>query len=556
MALTLILILLPPAVLSWPLGRVLATLMHPEAPPVGLHVSAERLIARLGGARAAHDQDWRQYIRSLLVFNLCMGLVAAVVLALQSVLPLNPDGRGPLHASLIFHTVASFVTNTNQQHYAGEAQLSHFSQLGALMWMQFVSAATGLAALTALARALAGSTRTGNFHRDVLRATLLVLLPGALLLSLVLVLTGVPMTLAGAVDARTLEGVVQHIARGPVAAFVGIKQIGTNGGGFFGANAAHPFENPSTLSTLIECSAMLLLPMASVWMFGRITRAMRHAAVVWSVMAVLLVSLTVASTVLEQALPTAMHDVPVTPAANFEGKELRCGAAATGAWVAVTTATSNGSVTGMHDSVAPLTGLVALAGMWMNVAFGGVGVGMITMFIYIIIGVFISGMMVGRTPEYLHRRVEAREMALAVIALLLHPLLILSGSALYAATPLGGPSALSTGAHDFSRILYECTSAAANNGSGMEGLQDATAAWNVGMGIVMLLGRFVPIVLPLAIAGRMAAKKSISDSVGTLRTDTPLFGIVLVGMVMFIGALLFLPVAVLGPIAEHLSALP
>jgi K+-transporting ATPase ATPase A chain len=423
-----------------------------------------------------------------------------------------------------------------------------------LMWLQFVSAATGIAALTALARGLAGKTLLGNFYRDLMRATFLVLLPLAAAVAVFLLLGGVPMTLQGSATIKTLEGVLQTIARGPVAAFVAIKQLGTNGGGFFGPNSAHPFENPSFFTNIVECLSIILIPMASVWMFGRITGRMRHAVIVFAVMSVLLVGTVGIAVHFESAPTAAFNGLPIQATGNLEGKELRFGSAAGPLWGTLTTATSNGSVDSMHDSFNPLTGLIPLAGMWLNVTFGGVGVGLINMFLYIIVGVFICGMMVGRTPEYFNRKVETREMKLALLALLIHPLFILGGTALFASTPWGTLTVHNPGAHGFTEILYEFSSAAANNGSGFEGLGDNTVPWNVATGVIMLLSRFVPIILPLAVAGSLAAKKPAPETTGTLRTETFLFGMVILGSVVFIGALLFLPVAVLGPIAEHLAA--
>jgi K+-transporting ATPase ATPase A chain len=512
----------------------------------------DSIVLKLGGPVIAQEQDWKQYVFSLLLLNGLMFVVITVILWLQQFLPLNPDAKGPLSVSLIFHTASSFVTNTNQQHYSGEMSMSYFSQIFGMMWLQFVSAATGIASLAALARGLSGKTKVGNFYRDLLSVTFLILLPLAFVEALLLVLGGVPMTMQGAVDARTIEGAVQTISRGPVAAFVAIKQLATNGGGFFGANSAHPFENPSFFTNVVECVSILLIPMACVWMFGRITHRMRHAAIVFAVMVTLLVAQVGLATYFESAPAVALAGLPTSDTLNWEGKELRFGFAASAAWAAFTTATSNGSVNCMHDSLNPLTGLVLLVGMWLNVAFGGVGVGFINMFIYIIVGVFICGMMVGRTPEYLTRKVETREMKLALLALLVHPLLILGGTAFFAMTSLGREAVLNPGSHGFTEILYEFTSAAANNGSGFEGLGDNTPAWNVAAGAIMLVSRFVPIILPLAIAGSLATKKPTPETTGTFRTDTLMFGFVLLGTVIFLGALMFFPVAVLGPIAEHL----
>ncbi len=541
------------ALLSWPLAKGMTWAMSPGEGGGGIRGKLERLFQRAAGPAAARDQNWKEYTLSMLLFNAVMFGVAFAILALQQALPLNPDGKGPLDPGLIFNTAASFTTNTNLQHYTGEASMSYFSQIFALMWLQFVSAATGLAALAALARGLAGNPRLGNFYRDLMRAVFLVLLPLATVTAGLLVLGGVPMTLQGAAVATTLEGARQTIARGPAAALVAIKQLGTNGGGFFGPNSAHPFENPSFSTNLLECAAIILIPMACVWMFGRMTGRMRHAAVIFAVMAVLLAAKLGFAVWFESAPAAAFAGLPVQAAGNLEGKELRFGPGAGPVWATLTTATSNGSVNCMHDSLNPLTGLVPLAGMWLNVTFGGVGVGLINMFLYVIVGVFVCGMMVGRTPEYLGRKVETREMKFALLALLVHPLFILGGTALFAATPWGTSAVHNPGAHGFTEMLYEFSSAAANNGSEFGGLGANTAPWNLATGVVMLLARFIPIVLPLAIAGSLAAKKPAPENSGTLRTDTPLFGWVILGSVLLIGALLFLPVAVLGPIAEHLA---
>ncbi len=550
--LMLLLFIAMPVLLSWPLGRFMTEVMNPSSKSGDGRLAI--LLKKTGGSMLQREQDWKGYLISMLFFNVIMFAAVVLMLALQQHLPLNPDGRGSLEPSLIFNTAASFITNTNLQHYAGEVSMSYFSQLFALTWLQFVSAATGIACFTALARALAGSTLVGNFYRDLLRSTLFILLPLSAVVALLLVLGGVPMTFEGAAAANTLEGAMQTIARGPVAAMEAIKQLGTNGGGFFGPNATHPFENPTFLTNYIECVSIPLIAMATVWMFGRITGRMRHAAVIFSVMLLLLLLKSVIALNLESAPAMAFKGLPIESASNLEGKELRFGPAGTAAmWAAVTTSTSNGSVNCMHDSLNPLTGLVPLAGMWLNVIFGGVGVGFINMFIFIIVGVFICGMMVGRTPEYCARKVETHEMKLALLALLVHPLLILVGTAIFASTTWGAGTVLNKGAHGFSEILYEFSSAAANNGSGFEGLGDGTVPWNVATGLVMLLGRYIPIILPLAIAGSMAAKKPVPETTGTLRIDTPLFAVVILGSVLLIGALLFMPVAVLGPVADYLS---
>jgi len=548
------LILAGTALLSWPLAKAMTWAMDPGQKMSSSRGLLERLMQKAGGPLVARDQDWKQYVFSLLLFNAVMFVVVYMILSLQQWLPLNPDGKGMLEPSLIFNTTASFTSNTNLQHYSGEVSLSYFSQVFGLMWLQFISAATGIAALVALARGLSGRSNFGNFYSDLMRATFLVLLPTAAIVATVLTLGGVVMTLQGAAVATTLEGITQTIARGPAAAFVAIKQLGTNGGGFFGPNSTHPFENATFFTNIVQSISIILIPMACVWMFGRITGRMRHAMVVFAVMAALLTVKVGLANYFESAPTAALAGLPVETAGNLEGKELRFGTQAGPTWSVLTTATSNGSVNAMHDSLNPLTGLIPMIGMWFNVTFGGNGVGMINMFLYIIVGVFISGMMVGRTPEYFGRKVETREMKFALLAILIHPLFILGGTAVFAATAWGASTLNNPGFHGFSEILYEFSSAAANNGSGFEGLGDNTVPWNLATGVVMLLARFIPIILPLAIAGSLAAKKPAPETMGTLRTDTLLFGVVILGSVVFIGALLFLPVAVLGPIAEHLTA--
>jgi K+-transporting ATPase ATPase A chain len=541
------------AILSWPLGRYMKWAMDPDAPDSGHAGTFTRTLQILGGNAARTAQDWKAYLVSLLAFNVGMFVLSFAVLALQHYLPLNPDGKGALEGSLIFHTTVSFLTNTQQQHYSGEVALSYLSQLAALMWLQFFSAATGIAALTALARGLAGRG-LGNFFIDVQRAAFLVLLPIAIVTAVLLLLGGMPMTFQGSAVATTLEGVEQMIARGPVAAFVAIKQLGTNGGGFFGPNSTHPFENPTFSTNVVSMFLIILIPMACVWMFGRIVGRMRHAAVVFGVMLLLMGTRIGFAVAFETAPTQAFAELPITQdIGNLEGKELRFGAAAAPIWGVMVTSTSNGSVNSMHDSFNPLTGLMPLIGMWLNEDFGGVGVGMINMFIYIVVAVFLAGMMIGRTPEYLGWKVEAREVKLAILAMLIHGFWILGFTALFAATPWGAGTLNNGGPHGFSEILYEFSSASANNGSGFEGLADNTVPWNVATGLVIMLGRFVPIILPLAIVGSLAAKKRrIAGSAGTLGVEDGTFAGMLIATILLVGALTFFPAATLGPVAEHL----
>lgn len=540
------------ALISWPLGRYMKWAMDPADPSSGLAGWKTRAMRAVGGPLAAQDQTWKRYMVAMLAFNAVMFTVTYGVLALQQHLPLNPDGKEALEGSLIFNTAASFTSNTNLQHYSGEVSLSYLSQLAGLMWLQFVSAATGIAALTALARGLAGRP-LGNFFVDVQRASFLVLLPVAFVVAILLVLGGAPMTFDGAAVATTLEGVQQTIARGPVAAFVTIKQLGTNGGGFFGPNSTHPLENPSFWTNILEMFAIIIIPMACVWMFGRIVGRMRHAGVVFAVM-LAFIAVKISGAVYFETAPTqAFADLPIEQTVgNLEGKEMRFGPTGGPLWSVLTSSTSNGSVGAMHDSLNPMSGLMPMIGMWLNATFGGVGVGMINMFLYIVVGVFIAGMMIGRTPEYLGWRIEAREVKFALFALLAHGLFILGGTAIFAATPWGADTLNNVGPHGFSEILYEFTSSAANNGSGFEGLGDNTVPWNLATGLVMLFARFIPIILPLAIVGSLSAKRRSAESSGTLSVEGGVFATMLAATIVVVGALTFFPAATLGPIAEHL----
>jgi K+-transporting ATPase ATPase A chain len=527
-------------------------------------------------------QNWKQYARSLLLFTTLMFVFGFVVLAVQPVAPLNPDAKGMLAPTTIFNTVSSFLTNTDLQHYAGEVHLSYWSQLVFVIWNMFVSAAVGFCALTAMTRGLRGDPHMGNYYLDMWRVVAYVQLPASLLGGVLLLASGVPMTFEGAVEASPLEAGAmgqddqgqpkpQRIARGPVAALLPIKHFGTNGGGFFGANSAHPFENPNAWTNYLECVSILIFPFSLVVMFGRMLGQMRHAAVIYGVMLVLFLGLTAWAVHCDtQQGNPALAGLPVdqTEWGNLEGKELRFGASAGPTFATVTTAVSCGSVNCMHDSLNPLAGLTPLTGMWLNCVFGGKGVGLINLLIYLFVGVFLAGLMVGRTPEYLGKKVEAREMKLAMLALLIHPIMILGPTGLFAVLPWGAKATNNPGPHGFSEVLYEFSSASANNGSGFEGLADTygfndnkepapySPHWDIATGLVMLISRFIPILAPLALAGSLAAKKPTPFTAGTLRTDTITFGFVLLGTILLVGALLFLPAAVLGPVAEHLGPIP
>ena len=526
-------------------------------------VPLERLVLRLTGVDPQEQQDWRRYALSLLVSNVVMWIATFTVVSLQRVLPLNPDGIGNMEPTLAFNTISSFVTNTNLQHYSGETGLSYFSQMVVISFLQFVTAATGVAACVATIRGLAGNRlmQLGNFYVDLTRATFRLFLPLALLVSIVVMSQGTPMTFEGAAKATTLEVGEQTIARGVTAAVVSIKQLGTNGGGYFGPNSAHPYENPTPLSNFVELWAVMLIPMAMVWTLGYMTGRRRLAVVVFVTMLAIYIPMVVAGVALEGGGNPAMTSMGVDQSTgSMEGKEVRFGAGLSALWAISTTVTSNGSVNAMHDSLTPLGGLLPLVGMWLNNIFGGVGVGFINMLIFVIVAVFVAGMMIGRTPEFLGKKVEAREMKLASLALLWHPLAVLVGTALACyvwATTADPGTALAwlknPGPHGFSEMLYEFTSAAANNGSGFEGLGDNTPFWNISTGVVMLLSRYIPIIAPLALAGSLAAKPSAPETAGSLRADSATFGFTLWAVIVILGLLMFMPVAVLGPIAEHLA---
>jgi K+-transporting ATPase ATPase A chain len=527
-------------------------------------------LLRLFGHREPVEMGWKRYALALLAFNAALFVLSFGVLWAQSHLPLNPDGKGSLTAlgykdaagvehpgadtAVIFNTVCSFVTNTNLQHYSGEQHLSYFSQLGGIVWLQLVTPACGLAVMLAVIRGLRGDKHLGDFYLDTTRSLVFVLIPLSVVVAVLLVSTGVPMTFHGAAKATTLEGGAQSIAVGPVAAEVAIKQLGTNGGGFFGPNSSHPYENPSPWSNILEVVSIILIPMGTIVMFGLMIKDRAHAAVVYGVMMALLLAGVSIAIWAELHPSAATKGLPVAQGGNMEGKEVRNGPVASATWAAFTTATSNGSVNSMHDSFQPLGGVVPMSLMMLNVDFSGIGAGFLNMLMYVITAVFLAGLMVGRTPEYLGKKIEAKEVKLAMLAILIHPLLITCGAALFAGTGWGAATVANPGPHGFSEILYEFTSAAANNGSGFEGLADNNPHWNIATGIVLLLGRFPALVLPIAIAGFLTEKKRVPPSSGTLRTNDLTFGAMLIGTVLLVGALSFMPAVVLGPVADHLSA--
>jgi K+-transporting ATPase ATPase A chain len=607
------LIIATTVLLSIPCGFYLAWIMDGRyRAPRWLHWLEQRL--------DTGPQGWKQYTVSLLLFNTLLFIFGYVVLALQPVLPFAPAGKGMLAPTTIFNTAISFFTNTNLQHYAGEQHFSYSTQLLFVVANMFLSASVGFCALVAVIRGLRGDAHMGNYYVDLWRAVAYVFFPASLLMGIVLMSRGVPMTLEPTVEVRTIESGAmgrdasgaakpQSIARGPVAAVIPIKHLGTNGGGFFGANSAHPFENPDDWTNFFTCVNILIFPFSLVVMFGRMLNNLRHATVVYSAMMAMFLALVGWGVVFDsmQPNPALTARPPMTDAAgkpyvidvqdahgvstpmpvdvpalvglpvdqelgNLEGKELRFGTSAGPTFSAVTTAVACGSVNCMHDSLNPLAGLTPFTGMWLNCIFGGKGVGLINLLIYLIVGVFLAGLMVGRTPEYLGKKVEAREMKLAMLALLVHPILILGPTGLFAACDWGTKSTNNPGAHGFSEILYEFSSSSANNGSEFGGLTTAwgfnepqqnnsppaphNLQWDIATGLVMIFGRLIPIVAPIALAASLAAKKRTPQTAGTLRTDTATFGFVLLGTILLVGALLFLPAAVLGPVAEHLGPIP
>jgi K+-transporting ATPase ATPase A chain len=523
----------------------------------------ERLVFRLVGVDTAEQQDWKQYSVSLLVSNVAMWLATWTIVTLQQYLPLNPDSIGNMEPTLAFNTISSFVTNTNLQHYSGETGLSYFSQMFTITFLQFVTAATGVAAAVATMRGLSGSrlTHLGNFYVDLTRATVRVFLPLAVLVSVLVMWQGVPQTFEGAARATTLEGGEQTIARGVTAGVVSIKQLGTNGGGYFGPNSTHPYENPTPFSNFVETWSITIIPMSMVVMLGHMVRRRRLAVVIFATMLAVYLPMVTFAVAQEAGGNPAISAMGVDQSTgSMEGKEVRVGAGLSALWAVTTTVTSNGSVNAMHDSLTPLGGLMPLAGMWLNNIFGGVGVGFINMLIFVVVAVFVAGMMIGRTPEFLGKKVEAKEMKLASLALLWHPFAILAGTAVacYAwATTADPTTALAwlknPGPHGFSEMLYEFTSATANNGSGFEGLGDNTPFWNMSTGVVMLLSRYIPIIAPLALAASLASKPAAPETAGSLRADSATFGLTLWAVIVILGLLMFMPVAVLGPIAEHLA---
>ena len=559
---------------------------HTFADPVFDHV--DNVIYKVSGIKKDKGMNWKTYAIALLATNGVMILLGYIILRIQSIPLFNPNGIGNMEESLSFNTIISFMTNTNLQHYSGESGLSYLSQMLVITFMMFVSAASGYAACIAFIRGLAGKTKdnVGNFFVDLVRITTRVLIPFSIVGGLLLVWQGVPQNFSGNVVVDTIEGAKQIIAMGPVAALEIIKHLGTNGGGFLGANSSTPIENPTIISNLIELYSMMILPGACVITFGKMVRdrkkaqqaengelaeattlRTRRSFTAWmygregrSIFAamgiIFLIGLGVCFWSESQGNPALQEIGVIQSMGSMEGKEVRFGIAQSAMFTTTTTSFTTGTVNNMHDTLTPLGGMIPLLHMMLNVVFGGKGVGLMNMIMYAILAVFICGLMIGRTPEYLGKKIEGREMKLTALCIIIHPFLILSFSALAIALVNVLPDSngiTNPGFHGLSQVLYEYSSSAANNGSGFEGLADNTMFWNITAGLAMFFGRYLSIVIQLAIAGSLMKKRFVSESVGTLHTDTASFAVILVFVVYIFAALTFFPVLALGPIAEHLT---
>lgn len=531
--------------------------------------SVDRLIYKVCGIKG-ENMGWKTYALTLLTANAVMVFVGYLILRLQNFLFLNPNGIDGMEASLSFNTVISFMTNTNLQHYSGESGLAYVSQMCVIIFMMFTSAASGYAACMAFCRGLSGR-KLGNVYRDMVRITTRILIPVSFIIALILVSQGTPQTLIGNLTIETVEGKLQDLAMGPVAALEAIKHLGTNGGGFFGANSATPFENPTVISNIVEMISMMILPGACVVTFGHMLAEKRRelkeariekkkiwmgrqGAVIFGAMAILFAVGLLICYNAEMAGNPIVSEMGIDQSAgSMEGKEVRFGVAQSSLFTTVTTSFTTGTVNNMHDTLTPLGGMVPMLHMMLNCVFGGKGVGLMNMVMYVILAVFICGLMVGRTPEYLNKKIEGKEMKLVAIVILIHPLLILGFSGLAVSLQAGLDGITNPSFHGLSQVLYEYASSAANNGSGFEGLADNSVFWNVTTGLAMFFGRYIAIVAQLAIAGSLLAKKKVNETIGTLRTDNVTFMIILVFIVYIFAALTFFPALVLGPIGEHLS---
>ncbi|GAA4138409.1 potassium-transporting ATPase subunit KdpA [Sphingobacterium kyonggiense] len=540
-----------------PLGKYIARVYAGERTFLdGIMGPLERGMFKLSGIDGNKEMTWKEHLVALLTINAVWFFLGMLIFMNQGILPLNPDGNPSMSPDLAFNTTISFLVNCNLQHYSGESGLSYLGQFY-LMFLQFVSAAVGLAAAVVLFRAFREKTtdQLGNFYTYFLKSSTRILMPICLVIASILIFQGTPMTFEGKDTMINVQGDTVEVSRGPAAAFIAIKHLGTNGGGFYGVNSIHPLENPTYLTNVTEMFAQMVIPLAMVFAMGIFIRRRKLSLVIFSVMTIGFLALAIPNVLMESAGSPTIAQLGVNQDLGaMEGKEVRLGAAASGYWSIVTTVISTGSINAMQDSSMPLSGMNELLAMMINCFYGGCGVGILNFFIFIVLTVFISGLMVGRTPEFLGKKVEAREMKIAMIVALIHPFLILVGTALASAFPtIGAATTNDPGFHGFSEMLYEYTSAAANNGSGFEGLGDNTLWWNISTGFVLLFGRFIPIIGPVAIAGIMGSKRFIPESAGTLKTDTFTFGFMVLAVILIVAALSFFPALTLGPIAEYFS---
>lgn len=555
-------------VIAIPLGKYLAKVFAGEQVWTDFLKPLENGIFKLSGINPKEEMSWKQHMKALLTINLVWLIYGFFVLMYQDKLPLNPDGNPGMSPDLSFNTVISFVVNCNLQHYSGETGVTYLTQHFVLMFLQFVSCATGIAAVVVLFKAFRDktSTKLGNFWDFFLKSITRLLLPLSLVIALILAFNGSPSSYEGKDQFISMQGDTVNVSRGPAAAFIAIKHLGTNGGGWFGANSSHPLENPSYLTAMVELMAQVIIPIAMIIAFGYFIRRRKLAWMIFGVMTIGMLLLLIPTLSSELGGNPAITKMGISQSTGaMEGKEMRFGPAISAYWSTVTTIISTGSVNSMHDSTMPLTGVWQLLGMMINSFYGGCGVGILNYFIYLIIAVFISGLMVGRTPEFLGHKVEAREVKIAALVTLLSPFLILAGTALatyvftnhaeaaWAVQPKNWLN--NSGFHGFSEMLYEMTSSNANNGSGFEGLGDNNVFWNVSTGIVLLLGRFLPIIGPVAIAGWLGAKKYIPESAGTLKTDTLTFSLMTFAVILVLNALSYFPALALGPLAEYFTML-
>lgn len=551
-------------VLSYPLGKYIARVYRGKKVWTDFMKPIEGWIFRLSGILPDEEMNWKQFLRALLTVNLFWFIWGMVLLTLQGWLPLNPDGNLAQSAHQAFNTCISFVVNCNEQHYSGESNLTYFTQLFVIMLFQFLTAATGMAAMAGIMKALGEKTTQtiGNFWKFLVLSCTRILLPLSLVVGFILITQGTPMGFDGKMKVTTLEGETQYVSQGPAAAIIPIKQLGTNGGGYFGVNSSHPLENPTYLSNMIECWSILIIPMAMAFAFGFYVKRKKLGYSIYGVMLVAFLIGACVNVSQEMGGNPRIDDMEIAQEnGSMEGKEIRLGAGATGLWSVATTVTSNGSVNGMHDSTLPLSGMIEMLNMQINTWFGGVGVGWMNYFTFLIIAVFISGLMVGRTPEFMGHKVEAREMKIASIVALLHPFVILVGTALAAYLYVHAPAFVASeggwlnnpGSHGLGEMLYEFTSCAANNGSGFEGLGDNTWFWNFSCGIVLILSRFIPIIGQVALAGLLAQKRYIPESAGTLKTDTVTFAVMTFAVIFIVAALSFFPAQALTTLTEHFT---